>query len=65
MLIFLFLMKSFFVGIFIYDFSLGTDFTCSNKVPPQFQNLRKAIKTSYNTLSLKGIRNTNEEMSKV
>ena len=34
---------TFFVGIFTYDFSFGINFTCSDKVPPQFQNFKKAI----------------------
>ena len=37
-------MASIFLGIFTCDFSSETDFTCSNKVPPQFQNLNQAIK---------------------
>ena len=40
-----------FLGIFTYDFSFGTDFTCSDKVPPKFQNLKKAIKRHQLILS--------------
>ena len=44
-------MISFFSGIFTYDFSLGTDFTQSNKVPSQFRNLKKAMQRHELTLS--------------